>query len=85
MSALERMGLVPGRDIALIGHDDLAAARYTKPPLTTLRQPRAAVGVRLAEMLVALIGGAEPGGLQEIWQPELIVRGSDGPVHVKGD
>lgn len=80
LRALDRLGLVAGRDIAVIGHDDLPAARYTRPPLTTLRQPRAAVGVRLAEMLVALIGGADPAGLREIWQPELIVRESDGPV-----
>jgi LacI family transcriptional regulator len=79
LRAIERAGLVAGRDVAVIGHDDLPAARYTRPPLTTLRQPRAAVGVRLAEMLVALMGGAEPAGLQEIWQPELIARESDGP------
>jgi LacI family transcriptional regulator len=80
LRAIERAGLVAGRDVAVIGHDDLPAAGYTSPPLTTLRQPRAAVGVRLAEMLVAVMGGAEPAGLQEIWQPELIVRESDGPA-----
>jgi len=87
LRALDRRGLVAGRDIAVIGHDDLPAAQYTRPPLTTLRQPRAAVGGRLAEMLVALLGGADPSALREIWQPELIVRGSDGPVRawMEGD
>ena len=79
LRAIEGAGLVPGRDIAVIGHDDLPAARYTKPPLTTLRQPRAEVGVRLAAMLVDLMAGAKAAELQEIWQPELIVRESDGP------
>jgi LacI family transcriptional regulator len=87
LRALDRRGLVAGRDVAVIGHDDLPAAQYTRPPLTTFRQPRAAVGMRLAEMLVAVMDGADPSELREIWQPKLIVRETDRPVrtHVKGD
>lgn len=79
LRAIEGAGLEAGSDISVIGHDDLPAARYTKPPLTTLRQPRAAVGVRLARMLAELMAGADPSQLREIWCPELIPRESDGP------
>jgi LacI family transcriptional regulator len=68
-----------GRDVSVIGYDDLPFAAYTEPPLTTLRQPIRESGARLAEMLLARLAGTPGSQLQEIWQPELILRGSDGP------
>jgi LacI family transcriptional regulator len=80
LRALARAGLTVGRDLSVIGHDDLPEAALTQPPLATLRQPHAAVGERLAEIIEALIGGGEPSDLQEIWRPELILRESIGPA-----
>ena len=70
---------IPGR-LSITGYDDLQLSGYTEPPLTTLRQPIRKAGRCLAEMLLALLSGAEPSGLQVLWMPELIIRESDGPL-----
>ena len=41
----------------MVGFDDLPAARWVSPPLTTVRQPLADMGRVAAEMLGDLIGG----------------------------
>jgi LacI family transcriptional regulator len=38
------------------------------------------VGTRVADMLIALIGGADPRGLSEILPVKLIERASTGPA-----
>ncbi|GAB2917324.1 LacI family DNA-binding transcriptional regulator [Streptomyces heilongjiangensis] len=47
-------------DVAVVGFDDLAAARMADPPLTTVHQPIAALGRETARMLVALVHGETP-------------------------
>ncbi|MEZ5931915.1 MAG: substrate-binding domain-containing protein [Alphaproteobacteria bacterium] len=78
LHAIADKGLVAGRDIAVIGHDDLPEAVLTRPPLATMRQPHAAVGVRLAEIVAALIAGGDALSFQEIWPPEFVPRESFG-------
>ncbi|RIH86482.1 LacI family DNA-binding transcriptional regulator [Calidithermus roseus] len=79
LRALRERGLKAGREVSVIGYDDILLAHYTDPPLSTLHQPFHAMGRRLVEMLLARLGGAPAEELQEIWVPELILRGSDGP------
>ena len=74
LRALRDRGLEPGRDVAVIGHDDLPEASLTQPPLATIRQPHADVGRRLADIVGVLADGGDPKKHQEIWTPELIVR-----------
>ncbi|MEM9626366.1 MAG: substrate-binding domain-containing protein [Pseudomonadota bacterium] len=76
LRAIADYGLAVGKDISVIGHDDIPEAARTKPPLATIRQPHAAVGKRLAEIVSRLAQGADPERHQEIWQPELIERQS---------
>ncbi len=78
LRAIDSAGLKCGRDLSVIGHDDLPEAALTNPPLATIRQPHAQVGKRLAEIVTALIGGANPLDYQEIWPVELIERQSLG-------
>jgi LacI family transcriptional regulator len=80
LRVIAERGLVAGSDIAVIGHDDLPEASLTRPPLATIRQPHAAVGIRLAEIVAALAAGDDPAHHQEIWQPELIARESLGKL-----
>jgi LacI family transcriptional regulator len=80
LHAVSQAGLRVGRDVSLIGYDDLPMAGCTDPPLTTIEQPMARAGARMVEMLVALLGGADPVTLTEIWPARLIPRGSDGPA-----
>lgn len=87
MSELIRLGLMPGRDVGLVGFDDTPTARLIRPGLTSLRQPIDQVGTRLMERLIAYI---ETGKLlepaHEIFQPQLIVRESTAyPGHATYD
>jgi ABC-type sugar transport system substrate-binding protein len=80
LHAVAQAGLRAGRDISLIGFDDLPMASCTDPPLTTIEQRIDTAGARMVEMLLQLLGGADPAGLREIWSARLIPRGSDGPA-----
>ncbi len=58
----------------MIGFDDLASARLTNPPLTTVHQPVRALGHEMARMLVGAIDGQDPSPL--ILPTRLTVRES---------
>jgi len=76
MQAVVEAGLVIGRDIAVTGHDNIPAASYARPGLTTMELPPAQVGARLAEMVLARLGGADPRDLATIFDLRQIPRGS---------
>lgn len=80
LHAAKAAGLRVGEDISIIGYDNLPLATYTDPPLTTIEQSIARAARRMVEMLLALIGGADPAVLREIWPARLIPRSSDGPA-----
>lgn len=80
LHALKKRGPRPGRDVFLIGYDDLPFSRYTDPPLSTLRQPFREEGRRLVELLLGRLEGQPVAELQEVWVPELVLRGTDGPA-----
>lgn len=61
-------------DVAVIGFNDLASARHTSPPLTTVHQPVRALGQEMARMLVSAIEGHRPSPL--ILPTRLTVRES---------
>lgn len=70
---------VPG-DISLIGFDDIDAAAYTAPPLTTVRQPFAELAGRAVALLLQIIGGDTPASTRVVLPPELVVRQSTARV-----
>jgi len=78
MKAASEKGLSVGRDISIVGFDDIQLAANYHPPLTTIRQPTYKIGVMLCHMLIQLIRGEELSERQIILQPELIVRESCG-------
>jgi len=80
LHAIASAGLRAGRDISVIGYDDLPMASYTDPPLTTFEQPIQRMAQRMVEMLLALLDGADASQFREVWTPRLIPRQSDGPV-----
>jgi LacI family transcriptional regulator len=79
LHAIRAAGLRPGHDVSVIGHDDLPLATYTDPPLTTVAQPIERAAQRMVEMLLAILDGADPASLSEVWLPTLVPRASDGP------
>jgi LacI family transcriptional regulator len=83
LRVIRSAGLVLGRDVSLIAHDDvfpfLNADRMV-PPLTTMRSPIRAAGTRVADMIIDLLRGREAETIHELWPVELVIRGSTGPA-----
>ena len=80
LRAIKEAGLVVGRDVSIVGHDNLSASAFTEPALTTMELPIPEVGARLAEMLIALIGGTDARAFAEVWPVLPIERASTGPA-----
>jgi LacI family transcriptional regulator len=78
MSAAQERGLRVGSDLSVVGFDDIPAAEYSHPPLTTIRQPTYQTGRHLTAMLISLIRGEQPVQTQVVLEGELIVRRSSG-------
>ncbi|HYW56238.1 MAG TPA: LacI family DNA-binding transcriptional regulator [Polaromonas sp.] len=82
--AAAHRGLRIPDDLSIIGFDDIALARHTNPPLTTVAQPKHETGHLAADLLMQRI--AEPGrALQKrLLQPVLRERESCAAPAVKG-
>jgi len=78
MSAIQGRGLQVGRDIAVAGFDDIPAAEYAYPSLTTVNQPIYEIGQRLVKMLIAIIERTPQQETQVLLPCKLIVRASSG-------
>jgi LacI family transcriptional regulator len=76
--AVRARALEVGRDISIIGCDDIAIAALANPPLTTFRTSLRPFGELLAEQVLALLRGEAPPS--HLVVPELIERGSAGPA-----
>ena len=64
-------------DAAIVGFDDIPAARQVQPPLTTVAQYPERLGRRSAEMLFERLRGEAGGeGRFESWTCDLVVRES---------
>ena len=76
LQAIRDVGLEPGREVAVVGFDDLEAAALAYPPLTTIRQDRQELGTLAATRAVELIEAPEATPPPAILPVELVVRGS---------
>lgn len=76
IDALRKAGVEAGRDLALVGMDDIPEATHVHPALTTVRKPRAKIGAAAAELLLARI--RDPGRQAEtrLFPGRLIARDS---------
>lgn len=80
--AVRAQGLVVGRDVSLIAHDDgfpYLNADAMVPRLTTTHSPVRLAGKRIAELMLKRLAGVPVGQLQELWPVELVVRESTLP------
>jgi LacI family transcriptional regulator len=83
MRAAHELGLHIGSDISLIAHDDglpFLNAEGLVPSLTTVRSSIRAAGSRVAELLIEMINNPDGEQPHELWNVDLIVRGSTGPA-----
>jgi LacI family transcriptional regulator len=76
MQAIRDAGLQPGRDVAVVGFDDLEAAALAHPPLTTIRQDRQELGSLAASRAIELIEEPDAVPPATVLPVELVVRGS---------
>jgi DNA-binding LacI/PurR family transcriptional regulator len=78
--AVRRAGLLVPSDVSVVGFDDSALMNAIDPPLTTVRQPIEPMGRMVIELLVAQIAGSDVPSDEFLFEPELVVRASTGPV-----
>ncbi len=80
MSVIQEHDLRVGADVAVTGFDDIPAAAYIHPGLTTIRQSIFETARELTRLLLALLDGRTPDPLGRLLIPELIVRASTVPL-----
>jgi LacI family transcriptional regulator len=74
--ALAEAGLsVPG-DVSIVGFDDIDAAAFAWPPLTTIHQPFAKMGAQAVSLLMRLLNGPAPETTHILLPPSLVIRQS---------
>lgn len=77
--AARQHGLRVPDDLSVVGFDDLPQARWSPPPLTTVRQPLAEMGLAAARTLLQLVQGESPDVLRVELATHLVVRHSSAP------
>lgn len=85
MDVIIDAGLRPGREVSVVGYDDVEAAALVRPTLTTVAQDRSELARTAAGLLAELIGDGEDGPDDASRPPRLVpnhlvVRGSSGPA-----
>ncbi|MCA4133397.1 LacI family DNA-binding transcriptional regulator [Arthrobacter sp. M4] len=78
MSAMEKRGARAPRDFSIVGVDDMPAAAYFSPPLTTMKLDFRALGIATFKMLHQQILTGERAH-HYVVEPELVIRDSTAP------
>jgi DNA-binding LacI/PurR family transcriptional regulator len=81
---LNEGGMMPGRDMAVIGFRESPLARFLSPALTCFRMSLRDLGIGLGESLLASMPAYShiyPQGIvNKIWPMELVAGESDVPI-----
>lgn len=80
-TALEEFGYTIGRDISIVGYDDILALNYIKPGITTIRQNRNELGRAAALALLELIDNENAVPQIILIPPDIVVRQSVGNLN----
>ncbi len=73
-------GLVPGRDVSLIGYDNVAEADLVRPGLASVATEPFAIGLHAAQQLLHRIDNPDAPPERRTVPSHLVERGSIGPV-----
>jgi DNA-binding LacI/PurR family transcriptional regulator len=76
LAGMHRRGLRAPDDIAVIGVGDIAAARVSIPPLTTIGFDYGETGRDLARAILESLAGREPAPQESLSRPRLVRRAS---------
>ena len=74
--AIRDQGLRVPEDVSVIGFDDIKAAAYMSPALTTIRQPMAEMGQAAAQFIINRLNRTEDFRELISFEPELVIRES---------
>ncbi|MEU9167266.1 substrate-binding domain-containing protein [Streptomyces sp. NPDC048420] len=74
--ALAERGLRVPDDMSVVGFDDLPEARWTTPPLTTVRQPLSEMAATALRLLVRMMEGDRPESTRTELSTRLVERAS---------
>jgi DNA-binding LacI/PurR family transcriptional regulator len=80
--AFREAGLRVPEDISVLGFDDIPAAAFHHPSLTTVRQPLHRMGEIAVEVLIGKIEGREDNQPEVAVQPEIVIRESTARVSI---
>jgi len=80
MAGAREAGLAVGRDISIVGFDDLRASALRTVPLTTVSTPPSRIGEEMARLLEARINNPDAEPVNIIPPPVLKVRKTCGPA-----
>ena len=83
--AIRSAGLILGKDVSLIAHDDVFPylnADNMVPSMSTTRSSIRAAGNRVAELALQVLAGRPVTEIHELWPVELVLRESTGPAPV---
>jgi DNA-binding LacI/PurR family transcriptional regulator len=83
MRALQVRGLTAGKDVSVVGFDDIKLASHWHPSLTTIAQPFRQIGFEVVKALISLIHDAQLKPRVYI-EPRLVVRQSSGVAPPEG-
>jgi LacI family transcriptional regulator len=78
--AFQEVGLRVPQDVSVVGFDDIPAAAFHYPSLTTIRQPLRKMGEIAVDLLVGQIEHKGDWQREIAVQPEIAIRESTGTV-----
>lgn len=74
MRAAKKRGLVVPRDLSIIGFDDIPFAGAFDPAISTVRQPRLAMGETAMRVLLDILADGLPKPEETVLETELVLR-----------
>lgn len=79
-AAIARKGWVPGKDVSVVGFDDVSDASIAEPPLTTLAVSPYELGRKLAKVVLDRVKDPSQSTSVTLVPAELVIRGTTGPA-----
>ncbi|MDX6041940.1 DNA-binding transcriptional regulator CytR [Scandinavium lactucae] len=76
LSLAKRRGLKVPDDLSIIGFDNISLSEFCDPPLTTVSQPRFAIGREAMLLLLDQLSGQNVSSGSRLLDCELVIRGS---------
>lgn len=78
ISEIGQQGLIPGKDIAVVGSDGVANTAFSNPPLTIVALHSHQVGELASQTLLRRVKDPDAPAVKYLLKPELVIRESCG-------